>query len=377
MKITVARSVFFGVLLLTASWTSAQRYQPTLEMRVNIVPEVTTLSGKPSVSYELYMTSFSADTLYLDRLNVFNGADSTLLFSVEEKNWNSKAGLIGNVSKDRNKLLPGQSMIVYLDFVLPKKNGSLYHELELAVRSRTGSQTHSLKGAAVAFTTTPVIVLGAPLKGGPWAAVYSADWERGHRRVIYTMYGKARIPGRYAIDFILLNDQGHFAKGNDDEIRNWFGYAAAVLAVTDGIVLSTRNDFPESATLRNHVEATADNAAGNYISIDIGNGKVVFYEHLQPGSVNVKPGQRVKKGEVIAALGFTGQTTGPHLHFHVADANATLGAEGLSFEFEKFNQLGTYLNFEEFGRSPWSAEKSATRFLIKNERPAPNSVIRF
>jgi Peptidase family M23 len=54
--------------------------------------------------------------------------------------------------------------------------------------------------------------------------------------------------------------------------------------------------------------------------LDLGQGKFAFYEHLKSGSVVVRKGQHVKKGQTIAALGYTGQSTGPHLHFHVADS---------------------------------------------------------
>src|SRR3546814_7386768 len=72
--------------------------------------------------------------------------------------------------------------------------------------------------------------------------------------------------------------------------------------------------------------------SGNACALDLGDGRHAFYEHLKPGSIRVVPGQRVRRGEVIAELGFTGDSTGPHLHFHVADAPSPLGAEGLRSE---------------------------------------------
>lgn len=66
---------------------------------------------------------------------------------------------------------------------------------------------------------------------------------------------------------------------------------------------------------------------------------------MKPKSIKVKTGQKVKKGDAIASLGFTGQTTGPHLHFHEADADSPLGAEGIPFVFEQFEILGSYADF--------------------------------
>ena len=56
---------------------------------------------------------------------------------------------------------------------------------------------------------------------------------------------------------------------------------------------------------------------GNYVQIDHGNGYVSMYYHLQTGSVVVQPGDEVKKGQVIAAVGNTGASTGPHMHFEI------------------------------------------------------------
>ena len=219
-------------------------------------------------------------------------------------------------------------------------------------------------------------VIGAPLDEGIWTAIYEPSWENGHRRYVYTVNGKARIPARFAIDFIKVNEEGRYATGNEDSIDNWLGYGARVLAVADGVVSATKNDFPESKTLAAHPDYTADKATGNYISLKIADSLFAFYEHLQPGSIKVKPGQRVKKGDVIASLGFTGQSTGPHLHFHMANQDSPLGAEGVPFVFEQFTYRGVYEKLDNLGKNKWTIIKT-DRPQRRNERPVPNAVVVF
>jgi murein DD-endopeptidase MepM/ murein hydrolase activator NlpD len=79
-----------------------------------------------------------------------------------------------------------------------------------------------------------------------------------------------------------------------------------------------------SAPVGTKVQAPADGvvisagqkgAYGNSIIIDHGFGVVTRYGHLS--GFNVKPGQRVKRGDVIGFVGDTGRSTAPHLHYEV------------------------------------------------------------
>ncbi len=54
---------------------------------------------------------------------------------------------------------------------------------------------------------------------------------------------------------------------------------------------------------------------GNIIAVDHGNGMVTRYAHCS--SLTASVGQKVAKGEIIAKIGNTGRSTGPHLHFEV------------------------------------------------------------
>lgn len=72
-----------------------------------------------------------------------------------------------------------------------------------------------------------------------------------------------------------------------------------VVAAADGVVLSAEyhSDF------------------GNLVEIDHGEGLISRYAHLS--RLDAKPGSLVKRGELIGAIGTTGRSTGPHLHFEV------------------------------------------------------------
>ncbi len=59
---------------------------------------------------------------------------------------------------------------------------------------------------------------------------------------------------------------------------------------------------------------------GNYIIISHTNGTKTLYGHIRAGGLRVKRGQTVSRGQLIARMGSTGHSTGPHVHFEVRGA---------------------------------------------------------
>ena len=99
--------------------------------------------------------------------------------------------------------------------------------------------------------------------------------------------------------------------------------------------------------VRKHISRDAERQAarlekgrilGNYVMIDHGKSEFSLYAHLKPGSVRVKAGDQVKAGDVIGKLGSSGNSTEPHLHFHVTDNPDPAGA-GIPMNFSNVTIL--------------------------------------
>jgi murein DD-endopeptidase MepM/ murein hydrolase activator NlpD len=354
------------------------KYQTTIDMAVPFMASPVVMDKHPVLYYELHLTNYAKDSVALKDVTVLNANDGSIIERLDSAGLTVHFATIGQAKKGSNLYLaPGGSGVIFWEIRLASNHGALVHQVELS-SIKNGLETRVVtKGGTVNVAEQPPVLIGSPLGNGPWAAVYNPLWPTGHRRVFYTIGGAARLPGRYAIDFIKLDSVGRYAKDNTDSIGNWLGYGAGVYAVADGIVASTRTDMKESSTLSGYTPASPENATGNYISIKIAEGCFAFYEHLKPGSILVSPGQKVKKGDKIAALGFTGQTTGPHLHFHIANMDSPLGAEGIPFVFESFRLMGNYPHLESFGKQRWEETRGRTLERITRERPAPQSVIDF
>ena len=178
---------------------------------------------------------------------------------------------------------------------------------------------------------------------GVWYAGWGASFHTGHRWA---------IPEEFALDIAKIGESGLSHKGDGTRFRDYYAYGADVLAAANGRVTSVANDQPEdpSAMQRPNESQEAYFArlqkeqaerlakglmaiAGNYVMIDHGKNEVSLYAHLQPGSVRVHVGDQVKAGDVIGKLGSSGNSTEPHLHFHVCDKPDPLMCAGIPVNF--------------------------------------------
>lgn len=348
----------------------------SFDLRVPVPPVPARIAGRTMLMYELHATNFSAGPLELDAVAVRDAGTGTLLASLRGEALRAAIGRPDRptASADRLVIPPGLRAVVYLSVPVAAVPRALVHRLAFVRGDGTAGKVEG--GRTQVRTDTPP-VLGAPLRGGPWAAVYDPSWERGHRRVFYAVGGTAHLPGRFAIDWIRLDGHGRYARGDASVPAHWYGYGEDVLAVADATVAEALDDMREPATVVAGRKVAPERASGNYVALDLGDGRYAFYEHLQPGSIRVKAGDRVRRGQVIARLGYTGESTGPHLHFHVADADATLGAEGVPYGLRQFRLLGGYESMDAFGKTRWSPPGPGVAESRRNELPAPMAVVSF
>lgn len=127
---------------------------------------------------------------------------------------------------------------------------------------------------------------------------------------------------------------------------------------------------------KNPKHVLADDA-GNFVAIQLDDGRYTIYEHLRPGSIAAHAGQRVRRGEVLAELGFTGASTGPHLHFHLSDGPSRVGAEGRPFTLAAFDLLGDYDDVSDLGKARWTSRRAQESEQRRDEWPAENAIVRF
>jgi len=373
----VLGAIAFTAVLAPASPPPVRQ---AFDLAVPCPPVLLDVARERQLVYELHLTNFSSRLLSLDRLAIVDAATEEVLGAYEGAALGrllNRAGVAAPTADSR--IVPsGARIIAYLNLPLRSRSAprAVKHRIDFEIVSDALREPSQVVGQDVAIDARPLLQLTPPLRGGPWVAVYDPAMERGHRRVFYAVGGAARLPGRFAIDWFKLDDTGRAVRNNGARVSDYLGYGAEVLAVADAVVAATRDDVAETETVAGHQNVSIGDATGNYIALDLGHGRYAFYEHLQPGLL-VKPGEHVRRGQVIARLGYTGQTTGPHLHFHVADANSPLGAEGIPYLLTSFEPVGSYDSIEAvFGNHRWRSFASDSR-VQDAMFPSPNMVVRF
>lgn len=333
--------------LAVATPTAAQLASP-LELRVPKPPTVASLDGQGVLVYELHITNFSPAAQDIRRVEVLDDATpSHVLATLEDSalaNAMMRPGLAPPpAAVDRARLGGGFRGVVFIwtpvSLSAPPRRVS--HRITIAQGSGDSVVTRSVIGGSTPVSTS-VATIAPPFRGGPWMAANGPLAVSGHRRAIVPVDGTPAIAQRFAIDYVKIDTAGKTYRGDQLVNANYYAYGVEALAVAEGIVVERKDSIPENvpgATSR-AVPITLETVGGNHVIIDIGGGRYAFYAHLQPGSLKVKLGDKVRRGQVLGFVGNSGNSTEPHLHFHLSDAPSPLGSEGLPYLMENFTVVG-------------------------------------
>jgi hypothetical protein len=316
----------------------------TAPVDVSIPQAPTAFQGdaKTHLVYELHISNYSGQPVTLTHIEVLDekGKELARLGQTELLASVRILGPPEATGMDKLNIPGGKTALVYMWVTLANPAAvptTLRHKLSLKVG--TYPEELSVQCARVAVSRD-LAVISAPLRGDNWLAANGPANSSGHRRSIIPIDGRARIAQRFAIDWVRVNPDGQATYTGDPlDNKNYRAYGSEALAVADGTIVATKDGIPQNIPGENSraVPITLETVGGNHVVLDIGHGRFAFYAHLQPGSLKVKTGDRVKRGQVLGLVGNSGNSTEPHLHFHLADSKSALGSEGLPYVLDSFD----------------------------------------
>lgn len=313
---------------------------PLLSVQMVAVPDPMIAFGKAYVVYELLLTSFDSRSIELSKLRVVDADDRASAFTFSGA---ALAAMVSPVGADSGgaptSIGSGQVRLVYIWLPFAAANRvprRITHFLQCRIGAKPG-EVDEIEVPPITVGQSPPLSIGPPLRGGDWIAEGGPSNSSYHRRARMVGNGTVYFAQRFAIDYVKVSADGRTYAGDPKKNTNYLCYGADVIAVADGKVVAAKDGIPENTpdpTAR-AVEMTMDTVGGNFVALDIGYHRHALYGHLIPGSLKVKVGDTVKRGQVLGRLGNSGNSTEPHLHFQIADAPSFVLANGLPYVYDR------------------------------------------
>ena len=159
---------------------------------------------------------------------------------------------------------------------------------------------------------------------------------------------------KYALDLLIVGPNSKTHKTDGKKNTDFYAFGKEVLACADGIVTDVitgvRDNRPGSMN--------PYSALGNAVFIQHQENEISVIAHLKFDSTKVKVGDKVKTGQVIGLCGNSGNSSEPHIHFHLQNTPVIQDGSGIKCRFEKV-----------------LVEEKSTQELLKEHSPIKGQVI--
>jgi hypothetical protein len=165
--------------------------------------------------------------------------------------------------------------------------------------------------------------LALPFKGS-WLVFWGGDTAK----LNHHHHDRAQ---RFAFDLIGVGADGKTQKASGSRNEDYYAFGREILAPADGVVTEVIDG------VRDNVPASMNalSALGNAVFIQHSKFEVSVLAHLKQGSTKVKAGDTVKKGVVVGLCGNSGNSSEPHLHYHLQNTPIIQDATGIKCYFEE------------------------------------------
>lgn len=163
--------------------------------------------------------------------------------------------------------------------------------------------------------TTPIML--------PFHGKWSVFWGGDTKELNYHVQSQAQ---KNAFDFIIVNKEGNSYKSDGQSNEDYYAFGKELIAPCDAeVVLSVDGIRDNVPGLLNPIYIP-----GNTVILKTELNEYLFFAHFKQNSILVKEGDKVTQGDVLGLCGNSGNSSEPHLHFHIQnvdDMNVATGAK--------------------------------------------------
>ncbi|TFW05793.1 M23 family metallopeptidase [Oxalobacteraceae bacterium OM1] len=385
--ILVCMTALLGNLIPSIAQATGQQTEVQLTPLLLAVPSApipfTGSDGRTHLVYELQLTNFTSSEATVQRVDIL-GDDQTLV-TLDEAAIATRLQPFG-VRTSTAVMAPGLGSLLFVHVNLPLGTTPpqrLTHRVTAHfANAPPGFDEVTVSGGKTLPLQRKPVIIGPPLAGERYIAADSCCDSTRHMRAALPVNGHVRLAQRFAVDWEQADAQHRIYAGPKETLRSYTIYGKEALAVADARVVSVLDGLPEQVPGQFPANIPIAEADGNSVVLDLGDGNFALYAHLQPGSLRVKAGDQVVRGQVLGLVGNTGNSIAPHLHFHVMDGPSPLDSNGLPYEIDSFVVTGRTPGTEAFDEAeangtPLAIMPQVPALGVTNALPMDQSLIRF
>jgi murein DD-endopeptidase MepM/ murein hydrolase activator NlpD len=142
---------------------------------------------------------------------------------------------------------------------------------------------------------------------------------------------------KFAFDLVIVDEAGKTHKGDGKTNEDYFAFGREVISPADGNVTDVING------VRDNVPGSMNqySAVGNAVIIRHREDEFSVLAHLKLDSIKVKVGDKVTRGQLIGLCGNSGNSSEPHLHYHLQNTPIIQDGTGTKCRFHKITIISS------------------------------------
>lgn len=171
----------------------------------------------------------------------------------------------------------------------------------------------------------------------PFNEEWTVLWGGDTKELNYHVIDEAQ---KNAFDFVITNEFGKSYENDGKTNEDFYAFGKQLIAPTDGEVVLVVDGIKDNKPgIPNPLYVP-----GNTVIIKTKNNEYLFFAHFKLHSIVLKQGQMVKQGDLLGLCGNSGNSTEPHIHFHIQNVEDINKATGAKSYFESILVNGALKN---------------------------------
>src|SRR5262245_4267937 len=257
--------------------------------------------GVLHLAYELLLTNTTSVDADVTTVEISDARTHQVLLTLTGPTLAANMDrLLAGIVSSPSTIIGGSAVgIVWLDVHVGSR-ARVPRVLEHRVVASLGGTGSDAIVARIPIKRRAAIVLGPPVSAGTWLASEGCcSDDTHHRRGVTPVNGELLIPQRFAIDWFAVDDQDRTWIGDPAALSSYLSYGRRVVAAASGTVVDSQDGLPDQQPPEPPPVPPIEETVGNHVTIKVRPGLFLLYGHLQPRSVRVHMGQRVRRGQIL------------------------------------------------------------------------------